>query len=146
MNFLEPRWDAERDEPPFGWKRAKLGAQAGARDLGASLFEVPPGAATFPLHAHFNNEELLFVVAGRPTLVTRDGERELKPGEVVSFPPGHDGAHRLENRTDAPLRLLIVSTMRAPEINAMYETGQFWLRDYVPGSEPPDGALDEWTS
>ena len=43
-NLYEPEWDAERDAEPFRWKRARLGRQTGARDLGASLFEVPPGA------------------------------------------------------------------------------------------------------
>ena len=85
-NIYEPEWDAERDAEPFRWKRARLGRQTGARDLGASLFEVPPGAATFPLHAHFANEELLVVLAGRPTLTTREGRRELAPGEVVALP------------------------------------------------------------
>jgi uncharacterized cupin superfamily protein len=145
-NFLEPEWDAERDAPPFGWRRAFLARQAGARDLGASLFEVPPGAATFPLHAHFNNEELLFVVSGRPTLTTREGERELAPGEVVAFLPGRGGAHRLDNHSDEPVRVLLVSTMRAPEINEMLEDGEFWLRDYVPGTDPPPDALDVRTS
>jgi uncharacterized cupin superfamily protein len=145
-NVFEPDWDAERDEPPFRWRRARLGRQAGSQDLGASLFEVPPGGATFPLHAHFANEELLVVLAGRPTLRTREQERELAPGEVVAFPAGERGAHRLDNTSDEPVRVLIVSTMRAPEINAMYETGQFWLRDYVPGQDPPDDALDVWTN
>jgi uncharacterized cupin superfamily protein len=145
-NVFEPEWDAERDDPPFRWRRARLGRQAGARDLGASLFEVPPGGATFPLHAHFANEELLVVLSGRPTLTTTGGERELAPGELVAFPAGEDGAHRLDNRSEEPVRVLIVSTMRAPEINRMYETGQFWLRDYVPGTDPPDDGLDVWTS
>ncbi len=142
-NFYDPEWDAERDAAPFQWTRARLGRQAGARDLGASLFEVPPGAATFPLHAHFANEELLFVVAGRPTLTTPDGERELAPGEVVAFPAGREGAHRLDNRSAEPVRVLLVSTMRAPEINLMLETNELWVRDYVPGTDPPEGALDE---
>jgi len=38
--------------------------------------------------------------------------------------------------------VLIVSTMRAPEINEMFETGELWMRDYPPGTEPPDDALD----
>jgi uncharacterized cupin superfamily protein len=145
-NVFEPEWDAERDAEPFRWKRAQLGRQSGARELGASLFEVPPGAATFPLHAHFANEELLVVLSGRPTLQTRDASRELEPGEVVAFPAGLDGAHRLDNFSDEPVRLLIVSTMRAPEINAMLEDNRYWLRDYVPGTDPPDGAFDVWTT
>ena len=142
-NVLKPEFDAERDEPPFRWRRAKLAQQAGARELGASLFEVPAGAATFPLHAHYANEELLIVLSGRPTLTGRDGDsRELEPGEVVAFPAGRAGAHRLDNETGEPLRILIVSTMKAPEINEMLEDESFWVRDYAPGRSPDDDSLD----
>jgi uncharacterized cupin superfamily protein len=141
-NIHDPEWDAERDHEPYRWRRARLGRQAGSRDLGASLFEVPPGAATFPLHIHHANEELLFVLAGRPTLRTPDGERELVPGEVVAFPAGRAGGHTVENRSDEPVRYLIVSTMRAPEVNEFPETGTFWVRNYAPGRDAPDEALD----
>jgi uncharacterized cupin superfamily protein len=142
-NLFEPSWDAERDDPPFRWRRARLGRQAGARDLGASLFELRPGGATFPLHAHFANEELLVVLAGRPTLTGSDGSaRELETGELVACPAGREGAHRLDNKTDEPARVLIVSTMRAPEINEMLEDGSYWVRDYAPGLTPEDPTLD----
>ncbi|MEA2362894.1 MAG: hypothetical protein QOD71_2039 [Thermoleophilaceae bacterium] len=142
-NLFEPEWDAQRDEPPFRWRRARLGRQAGARDLGASLFELPPGAASFPLHAHYANEELLLVLAGRPTLTGADGTaRTLEPGEVVACPPGREGAHRLDNNGAEPARVLIVSTMKAPEVNEMLEDGTFWVRDYAPGLTPEDPALD----
>ncbi len=142
-NVFNPDFDAERDEPPFRWRRAKLAQQAGARELGASLFEVPAGAATFPLHAHYANEELLIVLSGQPTLTGLDGaSRELDVGEVVACPAGREGAHRLDNKTDAPVRILIVSTMKAPEINEMLEDKSFWVRDYAPGQAPGEQALD----
>jgi uncharacterized cupin superfamily protein len=142
VNFLHPEWDAERDQDGFRWRRAFLARRAGARQLGASLFSVPPGGATFPLHAHLHNEELLLVLAGRPTLLGRDDERELAEGEVVAFPAGPSGAHRIENRTDAEVRLVLVSTMLAPEVNLMLEDGTAWVRDYVPGTEPSPDAVD----
>jgi uncharacterized cupin superfamily protein len=142
-SIYDPEWDAERDEQPFRWRRARLGRQAGSRDLGASLFEVPPGASTFPMHIHHANEELLVVLAGRPTLRTLSEERELEPGEVVAFPAGRAGAHRLDNRTGEAVRFLVASTMRAPEINEFPEEGTFWVRDYAPGTDPPPpDALD----
>jgi uncharacterized cupin superfamily protein len=144
-NIYEPEWDAERDEPPYRWQRSRIGRQTGARQLGASLFEVPPGATTFPLHVHYANEELLVVIAGRPTLQTLSETRQLAVGEVVACPAGRSGAHRLTNDTDDPARVLIVSTMHAPDINEFPETGEFWVRDYVPGTDPPDGALDVHT-
>ena len=133
-NLFDPDWDAERDEPPFRWRRARLGRQAGARDLGASLFEIPPGAATFPLHAHFANEEMLIVVAGRPSLRTPEGWRELEPGEVVAFRVGPDGAHQVMNRGDEPARVLLVSEMRAPEVSVYPDSGKV-----LAGTRPPGG-------
>jgi uncharacterized cupin superfamily protein len=142
-NIFEPEWDAERDEPPFRWRRARLGRQAGSRELGASLFELPPGSAPSPLHAHYANEEMIVVLAGRPTLTTGDGApRELAPGDLVACPAGREGAHRIDNHADEPARVLIVSTMRAPEINEMLEDGTFWVRDYAPGLTPEDPGLD----
>ena len=142
-NLFDPDWDVELDSPPFRWRRARLGRQAGSEQLGASLFEVPPGAATFPLHAHFNNEELLLVLEGRLRLTVADGSsHELATGDVVACPAGRAGAHRLDNHTDEPVRILIVSTMRAPEINEMVEDNSFWVRDYVPGRAPEEGDLD----
>jgi uncharacterized cupin superfamily protein len=135
-NVFEPEWDARQEKPPFTWRRARIGRQAGCEKLGASLFEVPPGASTFPLHVHHANEELVVVVAGRPTLRTLEGERELSPGEVVAFPTGRRGAHRLDNRSGEPARVLVVSTMIGPELNEYPDSGKVWARTYAPGAEP----------
>lgn len=141
-NIFEPHWDEERDQDGFRWQRSRVGLQVGAEKLGASLFEVPPGGATFPLHAHFSNEELLFVLAGEPTLSGLAGERRLEAGEAVVFPAGEAGAHRIDNHSEEPVRVLIVSTMLAPEINRMFEEGQYWIRDYPPGGDSAGAGLD----
>jgi uncharacterized cupin superfamily protein len=141
-NIYEPEFDVERDEPPYTWRRARLGRAAGAQRLGASLFRVPPGATTFPLHAHLHNEELLVVVSGAPTLRTLDGERTLRAGDVIAFPAGHAGAHELRNDSADDVSLLIVSTMVAPEVNLFPDSGELWVRDYVPGTDAPANAID----
>jgi uncharacterized cupin superfamily protein len=137
-NVFEPDFDAEQDKPPYTWRRARLGRQAGAEALGASLFELPPGASSFPLHVHHANEEMIVVLAGRPTLRSIDGERQLEPGELVACPAGRRGAHRIDNRGDEPARFLVVSTMNAPEVNEYPDSGKIWVRDYAPGAVPPD--------
>jgi uncharacterized cupin superfamily protein len=134
-NLFDPEWDGGQDEPPFTWRRSRIGCLAGSEQLGASLFEVPPGSSTFPLHLHHSNEELLIVLAGRPTLRTLDDERELATGEVVAFPAGRRGAHRLDNRGEQPARVLLVSTMHAPEMSEYPDSGKVWARSYAPGAE-----------
>ena len=141
-NVLEPQWDEEQERPPFSWRRARLGRQAGSRALGASLFELPPGCSSFPLHVHHANEEMLIVLAGRPTLRTLESERELAEGEIVACPVGRAGTHRIDNRSEGPVRLLVISTMLAPEINEYPDTGKVWARTWPPGEPRPDEAVD----
>jgi uncharacterized cupin superfamily protein len=111
-NIFKPEWEAELP----GLRGERVGAGAGGEKLGATLYEVDPGGRVSPLHIHHANEEMLFVVSGRPTLRTLDGERELAVGEVVSFLSGRRGAHQVLNRSDEPARVLIVSTMIYPEV------------------------------
>ena len=141
-NALEPDWDAEGGSGPFRWRRARVGRMAGARELGASVFELPPGASTFPLHCHYANEELLVVLRGSPVLRQAGGERELAEGEVVSFPVGREGAHRIDNRGDAPVRVLIVSTMVGPDVVEHLDSEKIFARSYAPGADPPEDAVE----
>jgi uncharacterized cupin superfamily protein len=151
-NLFNPRFDAENDVPGFRWRRARLGRQAGAERLGASLFELPPGEATFPYHAHNANEELLVVVAGEPSLRDPQGWRELAEGEVVAFQRGERGAHQVANRSARSARVLIISEMNAPEVNLYPDTGRVGAMQRAPGSageggvwflKPEEGA-DYW--
>jgi uncharacterized cupin superfamily protein len=137
-NLHDPEWDSESERPGFGHRRAKLGAQAGSERLGASLYEVAPGQATFPFHAHFANEEMLIALEGRPSLRTPAGWRELEPGEVVSFRTGPEGAHQVMNRGEEPVRVLIVSEMNAPEVSVYPDSGKV-----LAGTRPPGGAAGE---
>jgi uncharacterized cupin superfamily protein len=137
-NLFDPDFDAEQDEPGFRWRRARLGRQAGAERLGASLFEIPPREAAFPYHFHFGNEELLIVITGQPTLRGADGGwRELRAGDVVSFPIGERGAHQVVNRSDAPARILMLSEMHGPDVVVMPDSGKVQARENPPGAQEP---------
>ena len=111
-NVFTASWDFTRN----GVGLAAVAQQAGAELLGATVYELEPGARWADLHVHYANEELIVVLAGTPTLHTLDGERELPTGAVVACPRGRRGAHRLENRSDSPARILIVSTLLMPEV------------------------------
>lgn len=142
-NLFDPDFEDESSRPGFSWKRARLGRQAGGERLGASLYELPPGQATFPYHAHFANEEMLIVVAGRPSLRTSDGWRELSPGEIVAFGVGRAGAHQVLNRSDEPVRVLIVSEMNAPELSVYPDSNKILAGTRPPGGEEGDDDIYE---
>lgn len=130
----QPDFDEPRDHPGFTCRRARLGRQAGSERVGLSLWELPPGEAAYPYHWHMTEEELIVVLAGRPSLRGPDGWRELEQGEVVSFPVGEGGAHQLANRTDAPVRFLSFSNQQ-PEICVYPDSGKLGAYE-----SRPDGA------
>lgn len=119
-NFTQPVWDADRFP---GRHVAPVGAQAGARELGASVYELDPGVVGSPLHLHHSNEELLLVLAGTLSLRGPNRTRVLSAGAVVAFPRGSAGTHSLVNRSDTPVRYLVLSTTNRPDVVEYPDTG-----------------------
>ena len=133
-NIFEPKLESADDPPGYVSRGAQVAKEAGAQMLGAAIYELGPGNSICPYHWHAANEELLIVVAGRPTLRTPDGERELAPGDVVAFPIGEAGAHKVTNRSDAPTRVLIASEMNEPEIAVYPDSRKVMARQQAPGT------------
>src|SRR5437667_334832 len=48
--------------------------------------------------------------------------------DVVAFPRGKEGAHQIRNDTDAPVRVLMLSTLIAPDIVEYLDTGKIGAR------------------
>ena len=111
--FADTSWDLENDREGYRHRVTAIGARLGASLLGGGLYELAPGEATWPYHYELGAEEWLVVAAGRPTLRSVDGEQELEPGDVAVFPEGPAGGHKLVNRSDEPVRVLILSS-KAP--------------------------------
>jgi uncharacterized cupin superfamily protein len=115
LHTAEAEYDAD---DPDGYRAgmARFGPSIGAAMLGGTVYELPPGQSNCPYHYEYGNEEWLIVLAGRLTLRHPEGEDELDPGDVVCFPVGPDGAHKLSNRTDGTVRVLVLSTKFEPAV------------------------------
>ena len=111
--------DVEYDpDDPEGYRAGfvRLGPLVGGTMLGGTVYELPPGQSICPYHYEYGNEEWLVALDGRPTVRHPAGEDALEPGEVVCFPVGPEGAHKITNRTDAPVRVLMLSTKIEPSV------------------------------
>jgi uncharacterized cupin superfamily protein len=104
---------------PAGYRArmARFGPGIGAEMLGGSVYELDPGDSICPYHYENTEEEWLLVLTGTPTLRHPEGEHELAPGDVVCFVEGPDGAHKVTNRSDAVVRILMLSTMPTTDIS-----------------------------
>ena len=129
FNLYSDDWDRAEDRPGWRSKDAWVGTRIGAELLGGSLYELEPGDRLYPYHTHHANEEWLLVVRGRPTLRTPEGEHDLTEGDVVAFPRGEAGLHQVRNRTEAPIRVLMLSTRIMPEILEYPDSGKVGAND-----------------
>jgi uncharacterized cupin superfamily protein len=83
-----------------GRERRALGDFFGLKNFGVNLTRLPPGCQSALLHRHKTQDELIYIVAGEPTLVTDRGEMALSPGMCAGF-PAQGTAHHLVNRSTA---------------------------------------------
>ncbi len=81
-------------------KREKrpLGDLFGLKNFGVNLTTLKPSGESALLHRHSKQDELVYILEGRPTLVTDRGEVDLAPGMCAGFAAGGI-AHQLVNRT-----------------------------------------------
>ena len=106
------------DTDPDGFKAgmARFGPSIGASQMGGTVYELPTGQSICPYHYEYPEEEWLVVLDGHVLVRHPEGEDVLGPGDVVCFPPGPDGAHRVTNREATTARVLMTSTRRTPAI------------------------------
>lgn len=91
--------------------------------LGASLWQLPPGKKSFPMHSHHVTEEALYVVSGTARVHTPEGDTVLVAGDWVSFPPGGI-AHQLVNDGTEPFVYLGLSVSKGVDVVEYPATGK----------------------
>jgi uncharacterized cupin superfamily protein len=129
FNLNSDEWDGTRDRDGWRISAALVGQRIGGELIGATMSEVEPGSKLWPYHTHYLNEEWVIVLRGEPTLRTPEGEHVLKEGAVVCCPRGKDGAHQIINRTDSPIRVLMLSSMTPGEVIEYLDTGKVLAKD-----------------
>ncbi|HEY3765583.1 MAG TPA: cupin domain-containing protein [Gaiellales bacterium] len=132
QNLFSDLWDGEDQDPAT--RRRVFWRPDDAR-MGATLYELAPGAPESNMHMHFGAEEMFFVLRGRPLFRSRQGEEALAPGDFVFCPEGRAGMHTFSNPTDEPVEILAMSAGGFPDVVAYPEHGYAWVatRDPDPG-------------
>jgi uncharacterized cupin superfamily protein len=133
-NLNRPEFEPGERPAGFRSKRARIGYELGGELIGASLWEVPPGEAAYPYHFHYCDEEIVFVLSGRPTLRTPEGVRELEQGEALRFPVGEEGAHQILNHSEETATFLAVSSHGRTDVVVYPDSDKIGF-----GERPPRG-------
>jgi uncharacterized cupin superfamily protein len=91
--------------------RIDVSAALGSTETLMFIYDLAPGQGSSPYHYEYD-EEWLLVVDGTVVVRTPDGEQTLERGDLVRFPRGPAGAHKVMNRSDAHARTLLFSHAR----------------------------------
>ena len=115
-NVFDSEAALDPDDPP-GYRsgRAQMGKAAGGEAIAVNVFELAPGESVCPYHYEYE-EEWLIVLSGGVELRTPAAEEQLRAGDVVCFPPGPDGAHKVTATSEQPARVLMFSSARTPSV------------------------------
>ena len=102
-----------------GRVKRPLGDLFGLTNFGVNLTTLKPGAVSALRHAHTKQDEFVYILEGRPTLVTDAGRTPLKPGMCAGFKAGTGDAHHLVNETIEDVVYLEIGD-RTPGDSATY--------------------------
>jgi len=142
-----------RDEPGFGaMETASFSDSAGITQYGAYLQTLQPGARSSTRHWHEQEDEFIYVVSGRVTVVENDGPHILEPGDAACWPAGVPNAHHVLNESSEPCSYLIVGTRVTHDIchypdvgKTLYNEGEVWRIEDAAGQVLKSGRIEpEW--
>jgi uncharacterized cupin superfamily protein len=98
-------------------RRAKFSAAIGARKLGYSVTELPPGKAQCPFHSHRAEEEMFLILEGEGQLRYGSETYPIRKHDVIACPTGGAStAHQIINTGSAVMRYLALSNLSDLEI------------------------------
>jgi uncharacterized cupin superfamily protein len=135
-NIATPEFEYDSEDPDgFRAGMARLGEALGAKESGATVYELAPGQAVCPYHYEVAEEEWLLVLAGTPTLRHPEGSEKLAPWDVACFPRGPEGAHKIANETGENARVLMFSTVTTPTATVYPDSGKVGIWTGDPATE-----------
>lgn len=88
------------DHGDYEYFRRKFVPMGGAKNALVSIYEIPPGKSPYPYHYHHKNEETFYILSGEGILKTPEGERPVSAGQLLFFPTGPAGAHKITNTSE----------------------------------------------
>lgn len=107
---------AEQRDPtdPLGSARTEWLSEPGAlTQFGAAIETLAPGARSSLKHWHSSEDEFVYVLDGEATLIEGEIHTPLYAGDAATFRAGDPVGHCLVNRSDRPVRYLVVGTRAA---------------------------------
>jgi uncharacterized cupin superfamily protein len=114
--------------------RIDVSRAVGSAGTAMYIYDLAAGQSSCPYHYEYE-EEWLLVIDGAIVVRTPDGELALARGDLVCFPAGPAGAHKIMNRGESPARVMMFSSTRVPAVSVYPDSDKIGV---FPGDEAND--------
>lgn len=80
-----------------------------SEDFRVHLDIIPPHHSGSAFHFHLHSDESIFILEGTLFACEEDEILQVRQGDFITFEKG-DKKHRIENRSDSPAKILVITT------------------------------------
>ncbi|MDB5101418.1 MAG: hypothetical protein JWM80_5839 [Cyanobacteria bacterium RYN_339] len=123
-NLDDIPWESTPSEGRYGSDDKIVAEHVAQQRLDLAITRLAPGKSSCPYHYHHAGEELFFVLEGTGQVRLGGKTYPLRPHDVISCPPGPEGAHQIINTGDQPLVYMAISTNDDVEIAEYPDSGK----------------------
>lgn len=88
-------------------RNKSLGDLTGLKGIGFHIIEVHPGHESTELHAHYHEDECVYVLEGEAQATIGENIYTVRAGDFIGYRAGGE-PHKLENTSDSVLKCIVV--------------------------------------
>lgn len=95
------------------------------------FYELEPLMSAYPKHYHKYNSECFYIIKGNGIVETKDKSLNVKSGDIIVFPCGEKGTHKITNSSKKDkLLYLDFDTTNSPDIIKYVDSGKIGIIEH----------------
>ncbi len=116
-NFNDMKPKHKQDHDGYDYNKYEVTERKDFDQAYICFYEIMPKSSAFPKHYHSYNTECFYIIKGEGIIETDDEELKVKTGDIIVFPRGKKGTHKLTNTSPSDTLLYIdFDTTNSPDI------------------------------
>lgn len=125
---LKPKY---KNEQEFEYNKYEITQRNDFNQAYICFYEIMPGKSAYPKHYHSYNTECFYIINGEGVVETGDSKIKVKSGDVIVFPCGEAGIHKLINMSGTDKLLYIdFDTTNSPDIVHYPDSGKIGIIEH----------------
>jgi len=125
---IEPKY---KNDYNYEFKKYEVTKRKDFSQAYICFYEIMPGKAAYPKHYHSYNTECFYIINGSGIVETKNSKIKVKSGDIIVFPCGESGTHKLINTSNTEKLLYIdFDTTNSPDIIHYVDTNKIGIIEH----------------